>query len=96
LHGLLRRLVGVRDDLDIITCEDAAAWDGWLAANYRLHQGVWVKITKQHTGVASVTNDGAVDVASAGAGSRATARRSTRPISCSGTHLADRGAIGRR
>jgi hypothetical protein len=62
LHGLLRRLVGVRDDLDIITCEDAAAWDGWLAANYRLHQGVWVKITKQHTGVASVTNDGAVDV----------------------------------
>ena len=50
------------DQLDIITCEDAAAWDAWLAANHGLHQGVWLKIAKQNTGVASVTNDEAVDV----------------------------------
>jgi uncharacterized protein YdeI (YjbR/CyaY-like superfamily) len=33
-----------------------------LAANYTLHQGVWLKIAKIHSGVASVTNDEAVDV----------------------------------
>jgi uncharacterized protein YdeI (YjbR/CyaY-like superfamily) len=52
----------VPDDLDTIICEDAAAWDGWLAANHELHQGVWVKIAKQRSGIASVTNDEAVDV----------------------------------
>ena len=50
------------DELDIISCKDAAAWDAWLAANHRRHQGVWLKIAKQHTGVASVNNDEAVDV----------------------------------
>jgi uncharacterized protein YdeI (YjbR/CyaY-like superfamily) len=50
------------DGLDIITCEDAAAWDAWLAANHGLRRGVWLRIAKQHTGVASVTNDEAVDV----------------------------------
>ena len=50
------------DDLGTITCEDAAAWDAWLAANYGLHQGVWLKIAKLHSGVTSVTNDEAVDV----------------------------------
>lgn len=61
-HTLLRRLVGVSDGLDIITCEDAAAWEAWLAANHRLHQGVWLKIAKKDTGVPSVTNDDAVNV----------------------------------
>jgi uncharacterized protein YdeI (YjbR/CyaY-like superfamily) len=52
----------VPDDLETITCPDAAAWDAWLAANHDRHQGVWLKIAKQNTGVASVTNDEAVDV----------------------------------
>jgi uncharacterized protein YdeI (YjbR/CyaY-like superfamily) len=52
----------VPDELDIVTCEDAAAWDAWLAANHGLHRGVWLKIAKKDTGVASVTNDEAVDV----------------------------------
>jgi uncharacterized protein YdeI (YjbR/CyaY-like superfamily) len=52
----------VPDELDTITCEDAAAWDSWLAANHRLHRGVWLKIAKKDTGVPSVTNDEAVDV----------------------------------
>lgn len=52
----------MRDELDTITCEDAAAWDAWLAANHGRHQGVWLKIAKTHSGVASVTNDEAVDV----------------------------------
>lgn len=49
------------DELDIISCEDAAAWEEWLAANHRRHQGVWLKIAKKHAGVASVTNEEAVD-----------------------------------
>lgn len=47
---------------DVIVCEDAAAWDSWLTANHGLHRGVWLKIAKKNTGVASVTNDEAVDV----------------------------------
>ena len=50
------------EEFDTITCEDAAAWDEWLAANHRLRRGVWLKIAKKGTGVASVTNDEAVDV----------------------------------
>jgi uncharacterized protein YdeI (YjbR/CyaY-like superfamily) len=49
-------------ELDTITCKDAAAWDAWLAANHGLHRGVWLKIAKKDSGVASVTNDEAVDV----------------------------------
>jgi uncharacterized protein YdeI (YjbR/CyaY-like superfamily) len=51
----------VADALDTITCEDAAVWEAWLAANHG-RTGVWLKIAKQHTGVASLTNDEAVDV----------------------------------
>jgi uncharacterized protein YdeI (YjbR/CyaY-like superfamily) len=49
------------DELEVITCEDAAAWDAWLAANHGRHEGVWLKIAKGRSGVASVTNDEAVD-----------------------------------
>jgi uncharacterized protein YdeI (YjbR/CyaY-like superfamily) len=51
----------VPDELDVIVCEDAAAWDAWLAANHGRHEGVWLKIAKGRRGVASVTNDEAVD-----------------------------------
>lgn len=50
------------DELDTIVCEDAAAWDAWLAENHGLQRGVWLKIAKKGTGVASLTNDEAVDV----------------------------------
>jgi uncharacterized protein YdeI (YjbR/CyaY-like superfamily) len=52
----------VADELEVITCRDAAAWDRWLAAHHTRHEGVWLKIAKSNTGVASVTNDEAVDV----------------------------------
>ena len=50
------------DELDVIVCEDAASWDAWLAANHGNRAGVWLKIAKLASGVASVTNDEAVDV----------------------------------
>jgi uncharacterized protein YdeI (YjbR/CyaY-like superfamily) len=50
------------DELETITCEDAAAWDAWLASNHERHEGVWIRIAKKNRGVASMTNDEAVDV----------------------------------
>jgi uncharacterized protein YdeI (YjbR/CyaY-like superfamily) len=52
----------VPDELEVIRCEDAAAWDAWLAANHGRREGVWLQIAKLHSGVASATNDEAVDV----------------------------------
>jgi uncharacterized protein YdeI (YjbR/CyaY-like superfamily) len=52
----------VPDELETITCEDAAAWDAWLADHHGRHEGVWIKIAKKGTGVASMSNDDAVDV----------------------------------
>jgi uncharacterized protein YdeI (YjbR/CyaY-like superfamily) len=54
--------LGVPDELDIISGDDGAAWEAWLAANYGRRNGVWLKIAKKHSGIASVTNDEAVDV----------------------------------
>ena len=50
------------EELETITCDDAAEWDRWLAANYTRQQGVWLQIAKTQSGVPSVTNDEAVDV----------------------------------
>lgn len=50
------------DALETITCEDAATWDRWMTANHDRDEGVWLKIAKNGSGVASLTNDEAVDV----------------------------------
>ncbi len=50
------------DGLETITCADAGAWDRWLAANHGRREGVWLRIGKRGAGVASLTNDEAVDV----------------------------------
>src|SRR6478609_4444119 len=48
--------------LETISCADAPAWDRWLETNHERDEGVWLKIAKKGSGVASVTNDEAVDV----------------------------------
>ena len=50
------------DELEVITCEDAAAWDAWLAQHHGRREGVWLKIARLRSGAASLTNDEAVDV----------------------------------
>lgn len=50
------------DELDVVSCADAAAWDAWLAANHGLQRGVWLRIARKGRGAASLTNDEAVDV----------------------------------
>jgi uncharacterized protein YdeI (YjbR/CyaY-like superfamily) len=48
--------------VEVLAFADAEAFDGWLATHYARHEGVWVKVAKKGSGVASVTSDEMVDV----------------------------------
>lgn len=50
------------DDLPVKPFRTAAAWEAWLAA-HRDDPGVWLKIAKKDSGIASVTYAEALDVA---------------------------------
>lgn len=41
--------------MDTIECAGAAEWDAWLAAHHGAADGVWIKIAKKGSGIASVT-----------------------------------------
>ena len=41
---------------------DAAAWEAWLVENQALQAGVWLKMAKKGSGIASVTEDEVVDI----------------------------------
>lgn len=49
-------------DLPILPFADAGAWEAWLAAN-AASKGLWLKIAKKDSGIATVTYAGALDVA---------------------------------
>jgi len=49
--------------IEIIAFNDAAQWESWLANHYELQAGVWLKIAKKSSGIASVTPMEALDVA---------------------------------
>ncbi|MGV9667412.1 YdeI/OmpD-associated family protein [Nocardia niigatensis] len=48
--------------MDPVTFPDAAAFDAWLQANHGRPEGVWILMAKKGTGIASLTEDEAVDV----------------------------------
>jgi uncharacterized protein YdeI (YjbR/CyaY-like superfamily) len=48
-------------DAEVITFRDAEQFEAWLAA-HAAHQGVWLKIAKKGSGIASLTDDEAVDL----------------------------------
>lgn len=50
-------------DAPVVAFADAAQWEAWLADHYELQTGVWLKIAKKGSGVASVTHAEALDVA---------------------------------
>ena len=64
----------------VIAFRDAAEFEAWLDAHVDLRVGVWLKIAKKGSGVPSLTDDEAVDLACATAGSPATASRAGRNI----------------
>lgn len=52
------------DDLPTISCSTATEWEAWLEAEHeRTPGGVWLQIAKKGTGVPSVTQAEAVEVA---------------------------------
>ena len=51
-----------QDRAEIIAFPDAAAFEAWLAENVDHSPGVWLKIAKKGSGIASLTDDEAVDV----------------------------------
>ena len=50
------------DAADTIFFRDAAAFEAWLADHVDHTPGVWLKIAKKSSGIASLTDDEAVDV----------------------------------
>jgi uncharacterized protein YdeI (YjbR/CyaY-like superfamily) len=48
---------------EIIACGDGAAWERWLADHHRQQAGVWLQLAQKGSGLASVTNSEALDVA---------------------------------
>lgn len=48
--------------MEVVAFRDAAAFDGWLAEHHGRREGVWVKVAKKASGIASVTDDELVDV----------------------------------
>jgi uncharacterized protein YdeI (YjbR/CyaY-like superfamily) len=48
---------------ETIACNDAAEWEAWLADHHTLQAGVWLKLAKKGSGLASVTPAEALDVA---------------------------------
>jgi len=51
----------VADQAEVIAFRDVAAFEAWLDAQSDLPVGVWLKIAKKGSGVASLTSDEAVD-----------------------------------
>ena len=52
----------VPDDAKVIAFCDAAEFEAWLAEHVNHIAGVWLKIAKKGSGIASLTDDEAVDV----------------------------------
>ena len=50
------------DAADVIAFRDAAEFEAWLAEHVDHGPGVWLKIAKKSSGLASLTDDEAVDV----------------------------------
>ena len=48
---------------ETLTFKDAAEFEAWLAEHYDLQTGIWMKIAKKNSGVVTVANDDAEDVA---------------------------------
>ncbi len=50
------------DGAEILPFRDADAFDAWLAEHHGHQPGVWLKLAKVSSGIASMTSDEAVDV----------------------------------
>jgi uncharacterized protein YdeI (YjbR/CyaY-like superfamily) len=56
-------IVDTRDGLPILGFAEAAAFDAWLAAQPAGSRGLWLKLAKQGSGIASLSKAEAIDAA---------------------------------
>ncbi len=54
--------MGAPDDVEVRAFADAASWESWLADNHGRQAGVWLKLAKKDSGIASVTAGEVVDI----------------------------------
>ena len=52
-----------KDDLPVVRCADRAAWEQWLEENHRASAGAWLELAKKGSGLASVSQADALEVA---------------------------------
>lgn len=50
-------------ELPVVVFPTADAWEAWLEENHRHARGIWLKVAKKGTGIASVSHAEALDVA---------------------------------
>jgi uncharacterized protein YdeI (YjbR/CyaY-like superfamily) len=86
----------VPDDAKVIAFCDAAEFEAWLAEHVNHTAGVWLKIAKKGSGIASLTDDEAVDVGLCYGWIPASARDSMNCITYKSTFPAVLGAAGHR
>lgn len=55
--------MGADDGLPTIFFQSAADWEQWLDANHEGARGVWIKVAKKDSGIASVTTAEALEAA---------------------------------
>jgi uncharacterized protein YdeI (YjbR/CyaY-like superfamily) len=56
-------MTNTRRDLPVIAFATREAWDSWLSAQPSDAKGVWLKLAKKSSGIASVSRDEAIDTA---------------------------------
>src|SRR5579875_3991596 len=52
-----------RPELPVLQCEDAAAWEAWLADHHGESPGVWMKFAKKGAATTTVTHAQALETA---------------------------------
>ena len=50
-------------DFPFLPFKSARAWEQWLAEYHASQDGIWIKMAKKASGIASITHDEALDVA---------------------------------
>jgi uncharacterized protein YdeI (YjbR/CyaY-like superfamily) len=53
----------LKDNLPILEFKTSAKWEQWLARNYSLQPGIWIRLYKKNSGVKSINYPEALDVA---------------------------------
>src|SRR5260370_38587278 len=59
----LTRMGKVKRDLPVIAFKSQQAWDAWLTSQPAQSNGLWLKLAKKSSGIASVSKREAIDTA---------------------------------